>query len=218
MDHDRFAGVPATVLARSLHEGAPTGPSPRPTATGVARTVPPSPVSPSAAYFHADGRPRAKVGSLQQYLEAEGSADDHGPGLFSVEAVQRVAQLDLRCERGKWGYTHLIAACGGVGATTVTGLRCAVEQATQQRPQRGEPSRGPQREERRAAVGSHRPRLLPPGPTRIGLLYAAVEELAAGQGVTARTCHPASQALIPLLAPCPAGAVLPRRRRVPAHP
>lgn len=52
---------------------------------------------PFTAYFHADGRVRGKVGSLQMFVQAEGSADDYGPGLFSVEAVQRVAQLDLRC-------------------------------------------------------------------------------------------------------------------------
>lgn len=39
---------------------------------------------------------RRKTGSLQQFLDAEGGADDYGPGLFSALNVQRIAQLDLR--------------------------------------------------------------------------------------------------------------------------
>jgi len=37
-----------------------------------------------------------KFGSLQEFIENEGTMDDYGSGLFSVEEVQRIAQFDIR--------------------------------------------------------------------------------------------------------------------------
>jgi hypothetical protein len=37
-----------------------------------------------------------KVGSMQVYVENDGTMDDYGSGLFTIENVQRIAQFDLR--------------------------------------------------------------------------------------------------------------------------
>jgi hypothetical protein len=37
-----------------------------------------------------------KIGSVQQYVENVGTMDDFGNGLFTVENIQRIAQLDVR--------------------------------------------------------------------------------------------------------------------------
>eukprot|EP00166_Cyanidium_caldarium_P000778 ctg_1304.g411 len=74
LDHDGFASVPQTALAR-----CDLGPS-----------LGPNPVQ------------RTKCGAFQVYHRNLGDADDFGPGVFDTEAVQRIAAFDIRvlqCDR-----------------------------------------------------------------------------------------------------------------------
>ncbi|XP_060213392.1 phosphatidylinositol 4-kinase gamma 4-like [Lycium barbarum] len=62
-----FAGVPPTAFVRCLHKG----------------------------FNHTDGV-KVKLGSLQKFMENNGSCEDLGPNAFPVEEVHKIAVLDMR--------------------------------------------------------------------------------------------------------------------------
>lgn len=62
-----FAGVPPTTLVKCLHSG-----------------------------FHNPEGVNVKLGSLQMFMENDGSCEDMGPGAFPVEEVHKIAVLDMR--------------------------------------------------------------------------------------------------------------------------
>ncbi|XP_031127271.1 phosphatidylinositol 4-kinase gamma 4-like [Ipomoea triloba] len=62
-----FAGVPPTTLVECLHSG-----------------------------FHNPEGVNIKIGSLQMFMENDGSCEDMGPGTFPVEEVHKIAVLDMR--------------------------------------------------------------------------------------------------------------------------
>lgn len=66
-DEKGFAGVPATVMAKCLHKG-----------------------------FNHPGGLTAKIGSLQMFMENNGSCEDMGPGTFPVKEVHKITVLDIR--------------------------------------------------------------------------------------------------------------------------
>ncbi|KAK2406841.1 phosphatidylinositol 4-kinase gamma [Trifolium repens] len=66
-DDKGFAGVPPTVMAKCLHEG----------------------------FNHPEGL-TAKFGSLQMFMENNGSCEDMGPGAFPVKEVHKITVLDMR--------------------------------------------------------------------------------------------------------------------------
>ncbi|KAH1073752.1 hypothetical protein J1N35_026080 [Gossypium stocksii] len=67
-DQKGFAGVPPTTLVKCLHNG----------------------------FNNPDGSPKAKIGSLQMFVENRGSCEDMGPGSFPVEQVHKISVLDIR--------------------------------------------------------------------------------------------------------------------------
>ncbi|KAI4355240.1 hypothetical protein L6164_004033 [Bauhinia variegata] len=62
-----FAGVPPTVLVKCLHKG-----------------------------FNHPGDLTPKIGSMQMFMENNGSCEDMGPGAFPVEEVHKISVLDIR--------------------------------------------------------------------------------------------------------------------------
>lgn len=64
-----YAGVPPTVMVKCLHKG----------------------------FNHPEGGPKnVKVGSLQMFVENEGSCEDMGPRDFPVDDVHKISVLDIR--------------------------------------------------------------------------------------------------------------------------
>ncbi|KAL8254104.1 hypothetical protein R6Q59_032325 [Mikania micrantha] len=66
-EHKGFSGVPPTFLAMCLHKG----------------------------FNHPDGV-KEKIGSLQMFMENNGSCEDMGPGLFPVDEMHKISVLDIR--------------------------------------------------------------------------------------------------------------------------
>ncbi|XP_047169804.1 phosphatidylinositol 4-kinase gamma 4-like [Vigna umbellata] len=66
-DQKGFAGVPPTVMVKCLHEG-----------------------------FNHPGELTTKLGSLQMFVENNGSCEDMGPGAFPVKEVHKITVLDMR--------------------------------------------------------------------------------------------------------------------------
>jgi len=66
-DQKGFSGVPPTVLVKCLHEG-----------------------------FNHPGDLTTKLGSLQMFMENNGSCEDMGPGAFPVKEVHKITVLDMR--------------------------------------------------------------------------------------------------------------------------
>ncbi|KAI3741384.1 hypothetical protein L1987_59056 [Smallanthus sonchifolius] len=66
-EHRGFSGVPPTFLANCLHKG----------------------------FNHPDGV-KEKIGSLQMFMENNGSCEDMGPGAFPVDEVHKISVLDIR--------------------------------------------------------------------------------------------------------------------------
>ncbi|XP_047337576.1 phosphatidylinositol 4-kinase gamma 4-like [Impatiens glandulifera] len=62
-----FSGVPPTTIVKCLHRG----------------------------FHHPDGI-RVKIGSLQMFMENQGSCEDIGPGSFPVQEVHKISVLDIR--------------------------------------------------------------------------------------------------------------------------
>lgn len=73
LDHDHFAGVPPTALVSCrMNGGAAGGANPGPCAPGP------------------------KVGSLQQFVEAEGDCEERGTSGLPVAEVHKICVLDIR--------------------------------------------------------------------------------------------------------------------------
>ncbi|KAK1420237.1 hypothetical protein QVD17_21671 [Tagetes erecta] len=66
-EHKGFSGVPPTFLANCLHKG----------------------------FNHPNGV-KEKIGSLQMFMENNGSCEDMGPGAFPVDEVHKISVLDIR--------------------------------------------------------------------------------------------------------------------------
>ncbi|KAL5160818.1 Phosphatidylinositol 4-kinase gamma 4 [Glycine soja] len=66
-DEKGFAGVPPTVMVKCLHKG-----------------------------FNHPGELTTKIGSLQMFIENNGSCEDMGPGAFPVKEVHKISVLDMR--------------------------------------------------------------------------------------------------------------------------
>ncbi|KAL2336210.1 hypothetical protein Fmac_010656 [Flemingia macrophylla] len=66
-DEKGFAGVPPTVMVKCLHKG-----------------------------FNHPGDLTTKIGSLQMFMENNGSCEDMGPGAFPVKEVHKITVLDMR--------------------------------------------------------------------------------------------------------------------------
>ncbi|XP_057979068.1 phosphatidylinositol 4-kinase gamma 4-like [Malania oleifera] len=62
-----FAGVPPTTMVKCLHKG-----------------------------FNHPGNVTIKIGSLQMFMENDGSCEDLGPGAFPVSEVHKISVLDIR--------------------------------------------------------------------------------------------------------------------------
>ena len=80
LDHDHFAGVPPTALVSV---------QPQPAAGSGAETTQQAESSGSGGSSRMDGVAGlgTKVGSLQQFVHAEGDCEDRGPSAFPVHEV-----------------------------------------------------------------------------------------------------------------------------------
>jgi len=85
-----FAGVPPTVLVSCLHKG----------------------------FNHPKGV-IAKIGSLQMFMENNGSCEDMGPGAFPVEEVHKIAVLDMRVANADRHAGNILVSIGQDGQTVL---------------------------------------------------------------------------------------------------
>ncbi|CAI9763847.1 unnamed protein product [Fraxinus pennsylvanica] len=85
-----FAGVPPTVLVSCLHKG----------------------------FNHPKGV-IAKIGSLQMFMENNGSCEDMGPGAFPVEEVHKIAVLDMRVANADRHAGNILVTIGQDGQTVL---------------------------------------------------------------------------------------------------
>jgi len=92
LDHQGFAGVPATSLA-SLCE--------------MRRS--------------ASGNIDGKLGSLQAYVRADAEAEEYGPSLFPTDQVHKITQLDIRLANTDRNAGNILVQMHNHGAGNVTG-------------------------------------------------------------------------------------------------
>ncbi|KAL3536703.1 hypothetical protein ACH5RR_000069 [Cinchona calisaya] len=85
-----FAGVPLTFPVRCLHKG----------------------------FNHPDGV-KIKIGSLQLFMENDGSCEDRGPGAFPVEEVHKIAVLDMRLANADRHAGNILVTKGEDGQTVL---------------------------------------------------------------------------------------------------
>ncbi|KAK6142701.1 hypothetical protein DH2020_023049 [Rehmannia glutinosa] len=85
-----FAGVPPTVYVKCLHEG-----------------------------FNHPGGVSVKTGSLQMFMENNGSCEDMGPGAFPVEEVHKIAVLDMRMANADRHAGNILVSKGVDGRTVL---------------------------------------------------------------------------------------------------
>ncbi|KAL2478681.1 Phosphatidylinositol 4-kinase gamma 4 [Forsythia ovata] len=85
-----FAGVPPTVLVKCLHKG----------------------------FNHPEGV-TAKIGSLQMFMENNGSCEDMGPSAFPVEEVHKIAVLDMRVANADRHAGNILVSKGQDGQTAL---------------------------------------------------------------------------------------------------
>ncbi|KAL2461484.1 Phosphatidylinositol 4-kinase gamma 4 [Abeliophyllum distichum] len=85
-----FAGVPPTVLVKCLHKG----------------------------FNHPEGV-TAKIGSLQMFMENNGSCEDMGPSAFPVEEVHKIAVLDMRVANADRHAGNILVSKGQDGQTVL---------------------------------------------------------------------------------------------------
>ncbi|KAG8391946.1 hypothetical protein BUALT_Bualt01G0239900 [Buddleja alternifolia] len=85
-----FAGVPPTVYVSCLHEG-----------------------------FNHAGGVSVKSGSLQMFMENNGSCEDMGPGAFPVEEVHKIAVLDIRMANADRHAGNILVSKGEDGQTVL---------------------------------------------------------------------------------------------------
>lgn len=87
LDHEGFAGVPATALVDLTHE------SMAPLRLTASQTT-------SADVYTSiqkiQPQSEGKVGSLQQFVKSDGCIEDFSSDLFSTEEVHKIGILDLR--------------------------------------------------------------------------------------------------------------------------
>ncbi|XP_076890795.1 phosphatidylinositol 4-kinase gamma 4-like [Bidens hawaiensis] len=86
LDHKGFSGVPPTFLATCLHKG----------------------------FNHPDGV-KEKLGSLQMFMENNGSCEDMGPGSFPVDEVHKISVLDIRMANADRHTGNILASKGEDG-------------------------------------------------------------------------------------------------------
>ncbi|KAL8062900.1 hypothetical protein ABFX02_02G176700 [Erythranthe guttata] len=89
-DASGFAGVPPTVYVRCLHRG----------------------------FNHPDGV-SVKTGSLQMFMENNGSCEDMGPGAFPVHEVHKIAVLDMRMANADRHAGNILVSKGEDGQTVL---------------------------------------------------------------------------------------------------
>ncbi|KAL3815134.1 hypothetical protein ACJIZ3_016402 [Penstemon smallii] len=85
-----FAGVPPTVYVRCLHGG-----------------------------FNHPGVVSVKTGSLQMFMENNGSCEDMGPSAFPVEEVHKIAVLDMRMANADRHAGNILVTKGEDGQTVL---------------------------------------------------------------------------------------------------
>ncbi|KAK4415827.1 Phosphatidylinositol 4-kinase gamma 4 [Sesamum alatum] len=85
-----FAGVPPTVYVRCLHQG-----------------------------FNHPGGVSVKTGSLQMFMENNGSCEDMGPGAFPVKEVHKIAVLDMRLANADRHAGNILIGKGADGQTVL---------------------------------------------------------------------------------------------------
>ncbi|XP_073027913.1 phosphatidylinositol 4-kinase gamma 4-like [Primulina eburnea] len=85
-----FAGVPLTVYVRCLH----------------------------SAFNHPDGV-SVKTGSLQMFMENNGSCEDMGPSVFPVQEVHKIAVLDMRMANADRHAGNILVSKGEDGQTVL---------------------------------------------------------------------------------------------------
>ncbi|CAI9781506.1 unnamed protein product [Fraxinus pennsylvanica] len=83
-----FSGVPPTVLVRCLHRG----------------------------FYHPEGV-NVKIGSLQMFMENNGSCEDMGPTAFPAEEVHKIAVLDMRMANADRHAGNILVSKGEDGQT-----------------------------------------------------------------------------------------------------
>ncbi|XP_010553558.1 PREDICTED: phosphatidylinositol 4-kinase gamma 2-like [Tarenaya hassleriana] len=90
-----FAGVPPTVMVRSLHRG----------------------------YNYPGGfevsMKNVKIGSLQMFMKNNGSCEDIGPGAFPVEEVHKICVFDIRMANADRHAGNILIRKGGEGQTVL---------------------------------------------------------------------------------------------------
>lgn len=109
LDHDHFAGVPPTALVSCYVDDSKvaSGPVSVPAASSPVTAAPMSASAPvgmgmrglkssGSGGSSGSGARERKVGSLQQFVVAEGDCEERGPGAFPVHEVHKIAVLDMR--------------------------------------------------------------------------------------------------------------------------
>lgn len=89
-DVEGFAGVPPTFLVKCFHKG-----------------------------FNHPGNLTAKLGSLQKFMENNGSCEDMGPGAFPVKEVQKISVLDIRLANADRHAGNILLSKGEDGRTVL---------------------------------------------------------------------------------------------------
>ena len=89
-DEEGFAGVPPTFLVKCFHKG-----------------------------FNHPGDLTAKLGSLQKFMDNNGSCEDMGPGSFPVKEVQKISVLDIRLANADRHAGNILRSKGEDGQTVL---------------------------------------------------------------------------------------------------
>lgn len=90
LDHEGFSGVPMTTLAEARHPAFNNNGSRLKVAEGGA-SIGSHSISPNSA-----ASKTKKVGSFQEFCQAECTMDDISPSMISVDEVHKIAILDIR--------------------------------------------------------------------------------------------------------------------------
>lgn len=89
-DEEGYAGVPPTFLVKCFHKG-----------------------------FNHPGDLTAKLGSLQKFMENNGSCEDMGPGAFPVKEVHKISVLDIRLANADRHAGNILLSKGKDGQTVL---------------------------------------------------------------------------------------------------
>lgn len=92
LDHDGFSGVPLTTLTEARHPAFNNNGSGLTVAQGGA-SIGSHSINPNAAFSPGSTK---KVGSFQEFVQAECTMDDISPSKISVDEVHKIAILDIR--------------------------------------------------------------------------------------------------------------------------